>query len=72
MAYNSRNKLIKIQEIVTIYLNNKELGYNNEHIYKNIIYPAYYISKTTFYNYLTIPANRLLKELEATCKPQTE
>jgi hypothetical protein len=64
MAYNNRNKLIKVNEIICIYQDNKKLGYTNEHIYKNIIYPAYFISKTTFYNYLTIPANRLLKELE--------
>ena len=62
MAYNNRNKLEKSVKITDIYLKYKPLGYSNEYIYKNYIYPEFYISRSTFYNCLTIPAKRLLKE----------
>jgi hypothetical protein len=60
--------LLKVKIIVDIYLKYKALGFNNRYIYKNYIYPIYFISEGTFYNYLTIPVNRLLKEFDANSK----
>lgn len=70
MAYNNRNMLLKVKIIVDIYLKYKDLGFNNRHIYQNYIYPVYFISEGTFYNYLTIPVNRLLKEFDTKGKEQ--
>lgn len=64
MAYNEINKLRLIINIQKIYTDKQSIGLSNEYIYKHYIYPNYYISRATFYNYLTVPARKILKEKE--------
>ena len=63
--------LLKVKIIVDIYLKYKPLGYTNRYIYKNYIFPVYQISEGTFYNYPTIPVNKLLKEYAENNRKQT-
>jgi len=60
--YNNINLLRRIVEIQDITLEHKAHGATQEWIYKNIIYPRYYISRPTYYRYLSINAKKLLKE----------
>lgn len=64
MAYNKKNILTRIVDIQTITLDNTRRGVTQEWVYINIVYPQYRISRRTFYNYLSIPAKKLLKERE--------
>ena len=65
MAYNRRylEKIMSVQKIWTDY---RAKGSTTEWIYNNLIEPHYYISRSTFYGYLTVPAKKMLKELAAT------
>jgi len=62
--YNNTNYLRKVKEIQDITIEHKARGATQEWIYKNIIYPRYFISKPTYYRYLSINAKKLLKEKE--------
>ncbi|HIW97147.1 MAG TPA: hypothetical protein H9866_01460 [Candidatus Tidjanibacter gallistercoris] len=64
MAYNKRNKLTLIADIQTIVLEHTDRGVTQEWVYRNVIYPRYRISRTTFYNYLACPARALLKQMD--------
>ena len=68
MAYNRKNKLLQVQKVIEIYQREKRDGVTTRHIYRNCIFPIYPISVSTFYNYLTIPVTKLLKEIEGTKK----
>jgi len=65
MGYNRANLLNKIIEIQTLTLQYQKKGYYQKWIYKNIVYPKYRISLSTYNNYLGINAKKELKELEA-------
>lgn len=63
MAYNRRfflQKVVKIQEIV---LECQQSGASLVWIYENHIRDEFHISKSTFDNYLGIPAKRELEKL---------
>lgn len=47
-----------------IYLREAKRGVNNEFIYDNYIREQYHISRSTFYEYLTVPYEKELKELD--------
>lgn len=64
MAYTKRYFLERVKAVNEIYLEYHNKGVTNEYIYENYIKTQFYISKTTFYNYLTIPYNALLKQLD--------
>lgn len=66
MAYNRRNKLRLIADIQTIVLEHTRRGVSQEWVFRNVIWPRYRISRTTFYNYLACPAKSLLKKMEET------
>lgn len=69
MAYNRYNFLIRVKEVNEIYIKYSSKGVNAEYIFKTYIYPAYKISRTTFWNYLSIPYEKELKiELEKKAK----
>lgn len=53
-------KVLAVQEI---YQKHERLM-NNEVIYTEFIFPAYYISRSTFYDYLSTNAKAKLKELD--------
>ncbi len=64
MAYNRRNKLLQMQDILDIYIREKKDGISTAHVYRTHIYPVYRISITTLYNYISTPVFKLLKEEE--------
>ncbi len=65
MAYSGKNRLKRIIDVQNITLEHKQKGVTQEHIYWNIIYPVYRISKKTYYDYLGTNAKAELKKLEA-------
>lgn len=62
MAYNRRNKLRFISAVIEVYKAEKKDGISVQHVYRTHIYPRFKISQSTLYNYLSIPAEKLLKE----------
>jgi hypothetical protein len=54
MSYNNANHLDKVLEVQKIVLAKRQEGVTMKWIYKNLIYPRYYISYSTFNNYMTI------------------
>jgi hypothetical protein len=64
MSYNKKNLLKRIIEIQDITLEHTNRGVTQEWVFRNIIAPRFYISKSTYYNYLGFPAKRELKMLE--------
>ena len=63
MGYNKRNKLERICEIQRITLEHTRRGVTQKWVYDNVIYPRFYISLSTFYEYLATPARRELARL---------
>lgn len=64
MAYNNRNFLLRVQDVVEAYLDAKNEDISVTRVYNQVIKPSFRISRSTLYNYLNIPYKRLLKELE--------
>lgn len=64
MAYNRRNLLLKVKEVCEIYRRESGQGRSNEYIYLHFIKDRYHISRTTFYQFLTIPYERELKKVD--------
>ena len=54
-------RMIEIQEIT---LEHTKRGVTQKWVYENIIYPRFYISQRTYYNYLAYPAKRELRNLQ--------
>jgi len=59
MSYNNKHYLDKVLKIQKIVLEKKKEGVTMKWIYNNLIYPEYYISYSTFNNYMSI--NTVLK-----------
>ena len=70
--YNRRNFLLRVKDIQDIYTAHHAHGCTDKYIYQNHIYPTYKIGRTTFYNYLAIPAMRELRELEEKMRLEKE
>lgn len=64
MAYNQRNKLQRIIEIQTITLEHTRRGVSQAWVLENLVKPRFFISESTYYNYLGIPAKKLLAEYD--------
>jgi hypothetical protein len=64
MAKSNRNFLTKIATVQKITLEYKEKGCTQEWIYKKLILPNYFISRSTFYKYLrtTVARKELTKQ----------
>lgn len=45
------------------------MGVTNEKIWEKYVFPTYRIGRSTFYEYLTIPAKAKLRELENENQP---
>ncbi|WP_442795342.1 hypothetical protein [Pelobium manganitolerans] len=58
---NFNRKVLDVQEI---YLHHSANGASNEWIFINKIHPSFHISRSTFYEYLTVNAKAKIKELE--------
>lgn len=63
MAYTRKYLLKKIIEIQDIVLKEKSRGVSQAWIYRNMISNTYYISESTFNNYLSVNAKRELEML---------
>lgn len=61
--YNKKNKLRLIADVQAEYLLYANSNLTTRDIYKKYIYPRFYISNATFYNYLAIPVKREMKKL---------
>lgn len=69
MAYNRYNLLLKVKEVNEIYVEYSSKGVFAEYIFNTYIKDAYKISRSTFWNYLSIPYEKELKiELENKAK----
>lgn len=65
MAYNKRNKLLRIIDIQDIYLDcTRSHGSSAKWVYENKIKPVYHISRSTFFEYLATNARKELRELD--------
>ncbi len=58
-------KLKKIRDVNEIYVKLNAKGLSNEYIYKHYIRERFYISRATFYEYLTIPYKSMERKLQA-------
>jgi hypothetical protein len=56
------NTLLRIKSIVDEYKKHEHPGVSSAYIWRNYIFPVWHISLTTFYDYLSTPVDRLLKE----------
>lgn len=64
MAYTKKHFLKRVKSVNEIYKQYHKEGVTNEFIYRNYIEDQFCISIATFYNYLAIPYEKLLKEIE--------
>jgi len=71
MAYNRRNILNKIVEIQNLTLDHTSRGVTQVWVYEHIIQPRFFISVSTYYNYLSINAKKILTESEKQSKQLT-
>jgi hypothetical protein len=60
------NYLRKVVEVQDMTLEHTRRGISQAWVYRNVIYPRYFISLKTFYRWLGEPAKRELAELEDT------
>jgi hypothetical protein len=65
MAYNRRNKLLHMRNVLEIYKREKKDGVSTAHVFREHICPTYPMSRSTLYNYLSTPVDKLLKEEDA-------
>lgn len=61
---NSKNRLKRIIKIQEITLEHTKRGITQQWVFDNIIHPNFFICQSTYYDYLSTPAKKLLKELE--------
>lgn len=63
MAYTRKYLLERVKEVNEVYVEKHRLGITNEFIYEHHIKDKFHISRTTFYNYLTIPYAKEMKNI---------
>lgn len=64
-GYNKRNFILKVIKIQEITLEHTSRGVTQAWIYREIIAPNYFISRTTYYKYLAFNAKSELKKLNS-------
>jgi hypothetical protein len=64
--YAKINYLKKVAEVQNITLEHTRRGISQAWVYRNVIYPRFFISLKTFYRWLGESAKRELAELEDT------
>ena len=64
MAYTRRYLLNRVKAVNEIYKRESKRGVTAIFIYENLIRDQFNISYSTFYNYLAIPYERQLRELD--------
>jgi hypothetical protein len=63
MAYNKKNTLRRMVEVQNITLEYTSKGSTQEWVYENVIHPRFFISRSTYYSYLGMPAKAELRKL---------
>jgi len=63
MAYTRENLLQRMIDIQNVTLEHTQKGVTQEWVFNNQIKPFYRISRKTYYNYLSVPAKKQLKQL---------
>lgn len=66
MGYTRKYFLERVKCVNEVYLEHASRGMTNEYIYRHYILPRFHISRTTFYQYLTIPYAAQQREMEST------
>ncbi|MCM1035552.1 MAG: hypothetical protein NC038_05590 [Paludibacter sp.] len=64
MSYTKKYFLQRVKAVNEVYLKCHKQGMFNEYIYQHHIKWQFHISRSTFYEYLTIPYAAQLKEIE--------
>jgi hypothetical protein len=64
MAYCRKNLLTRIVEIQKITLEQKKKGLTQKRIYETMIGTQYFISASTFNNYMSVNARKELADIE--------
>lgn len=62
MSYNRLNYLRRVIEVQNIALEYKQKGCSQKWIYDNVVKNKYHISRSTFNNYMCVPAKSLLRK----------
>ena len=70
MAYNRKNHLKTVLFVQEFYLEQNKKGIPNTRIIEDLKLHNIHISQSTFYDYLTIPAKKQIKELQRKEKQQ--
>jgi len=65
MGFNGYNRLLIIKKVQDDYLKYKTDGVTSKTVYQKYIYPVYFISIATMYNYLAINARKELNQMKA-------
>lgn len=60
MAYNRKNLLKRVITIQNLVLDGQKKGITQKWIYENEVYPRYFISYSTFNNFLVMKASRII------------
>ena len=55
--------LLRVKEVNELYVEKSRIGLSTEYIYRTFIEPRFHISRSTLYEYLTIPYERQLKDI---------
>ncbi|GHV66949.1 hypothetical protein FACS1894199_11420 [Bacteroidia bacterium] len=63
MAYTKRFFLERVREINEIYSEYSQKGDPTDYIYRNHIRDRFHISRSAFYEYLSIPYKNMLKKM---------
>lgn len=63
MAYNKKNHLLKVKAVCELYERMRQPDVPASQTYRKVIYPAFYISRGTFYRYLSVNYKKELREL---------
>lgn len=64
MAYTKKYFLVRVKRVNELYKELNAKGVTNEFIYHNHVKDQFNISRSTFYEYLAIPYERQIKEIE--------
>lgn len=66
IRYHNRNFYLKVEAMQQEYLSHSNSGRTEIYIYRKYIYPKFFISRATFYNWLAINPRRELDKLKDT------
>lgn len=63
MAFSRKNFLLRVKEVNELYKEKQRIGLSTEFIHRTFIAPQFHISRSTLYEWLTIPYEKQLREI---------